>query len=178
MQEQRHRRAQIDNAIAALFEPLLRSPDDSGYPFQFKTVQKRYVHWTSLEKQGAVPALMLMTGDDGKKPESPVIGFIDERYPINIICVLKEDRGGPSIIDQASDMHYSVEDIFAKSLTAMYPLASESYPEGVEGVIVEGGPGSATKIKGWRTSEEALFPILIVKFHVDVVHRYYSTHSI
>ena len=157
-----HRRAQIIDAVANLFELLKQPPEVSRFPFQFKTVQKQYMHWTSLEKQGAIPALMLMMGDKGGKPDSDVVGFIDERYPLSIITVLKEEREGPIIIDQASDMHYSVESLVNANKTL-----------GVEGVQPEW-----TKIEDWRVSEESLFPILIIKFRLMVVHRYHATESV
>ena len=157
-----HRRAQIINAVASLFEPLKELPAVSQFPFQFKTVQKQFMHWTALEKQGAIPALMLMMADKGGKPDADAVGFIDERYPLSVIAVLKEERGGPIIIDQASDMHYSVESLVNANKTL-----------GVEGVQPE-----HTKIEDWRVSEESLFPILIIKFRLMVVHRYHATESV
>ena len=158
-----HRRAQIINAVATIFEQLQQPPQDSGFPFQFKAVQKQYMHWTSLEKQGALPALMLMMGDKGGKPDADAVGFIDERYPLSVIAVLKEERGGgPIIIDQASDMHYAVESLVNANKTL-----------GVEGVQPE-----HTKLEDWRVSEESLFPILIIKFRLMVVHRYHATESV
>lgn len=157
-----HRRAQIIDAVANLFEPLKQPPGVSQFPFQFKTVQKQYMHWTSLEKQGAIPALMLMYADKGAKPDAEVVGFIDERYPISVIVVLKEERGGPIIIDQSSDMHYAVESLVNANKTL-----------GVEGVQPE-----HTKLEDWRVSEESLFPILIIKFRLMVVHRYHATESV
>ena len=151
-----HRRAQIDNVIAATFEPLRQTQDVSQYPFQFKTVQKRYMHWTALQKQGAVPALVLMPADFGAKPDSDVSGFIDERYPLNANVVLEEKRGGTSIIDQASDAQTAVEGIFNKKAWLS-----------VAGVLDEG-----TRIEGWRNSEESLFPVLVMQFRIIVVHRY------
>lgn len=158
----KHRRAQIVDAVANIFEPLEQPPEVSGLPFQFKTVQKQYVHWTNLEKQGAIPALMLMTADGGLKPDSDVIGFTDERYPVSLIAVLKETRTSKILIDQASDMQYSVESLFNRNRSL-----------GVAGVVPED-----TKIEGWRNSEESLFPVLIMKFRLMVVHRYHATESV
>lgn len=157
-----HRRAQIIDAVANLFEPLKQPSGVSQFPFQFKTVQKQYMHWTSLEKQGAIPALMLMYADKGAKPDSAVVGFIDERYPLSLVAVLKEERGGPIIIDQASDMHYSVESLVNAN----------------KGLGVEGVQSEWTKIEDWRVSEESLFPVLIIKFRLMVVHRYHHTASV
>ena len=158
----KHRRAQIVDGVANVFQPLREPPEVSGLPFAFKTVQKQYVHWTSLEKQEAIPALMLMSADHGLKPDSDVVGFIDERYPVSLIAVLKETRTSKHIIDQVSDMQYSVESLFNRNRSL-----------GVAGVV----PGD-TKIEGWRNSEESLFPVLIVKFRLMVVHRYHATESV
>ena len=156
----KHRRAQIVDAIAKILEPLAKP---SELPFQFKTVQKQYVHWTSLKKQGAIPALMLMTADNRSKPDSDAVGFIDERYPVSLIAVLEETRTSKkTIIDQASDMEYAIESIINRNRSL-----------GVEGVLPE-----ETKIEGSRNSEEALFPVLVVKFRLMVVHRYHYTESV
>ena len=157
-----HRRAQIINAVAEIFSKLKEPPEKSGVPFQFRTVQKQFVHWTSLEKQGALPALMLMYADRGSKPDSEAVGFIDEHFPLSVIAVLKEERSGPSMIDQASDMHYSLESLVNANKTL-----------GVAGVQSE-----RTKIEDWRVSEESLFPFLIIKFRLMVVHRYHHTEAV
>lgn len=157
-----HRRAKIINAVAAIFEQLKQPPADSGFPFRFKTVQKQYMHWTSLEKQGAIPALLLMYADKGAKLDAPAVGFIDEHYPLSVVTVLKEARGGRIVIDQASDMHYSVE-----------ALVNANKTLGVEGVQSE-----HTKIEGWGVSPKSLFPILIIEFRLMVVHRYHATESV
>ena len=62
MNETQHRRSQIINALYDLFEPL-RADSDAPYgdefPLKVKTVQKRFVHWATLDQQRAIPALML-----------------------------------------------------------------------------------------------------------------------
>ena len=131
--------------------------------FAFKTVQKQYAHWTSLKKQGAIPALMLMTADNRSKPDSDAVGFIDERYPVSLIAVLEETRESPkSIIDQAADVEYSID-----------LLLNRNPSLGVAGVLPE-----ETKIENARNSEEAFFPVLIMKFRLMVVHRYHYTSSV
>ena len=49
---QKHRRAQIIDALSELFEQLREDSDDpydvSEFPLQVKTVQKRYRHWTTF----------------------------------------------------------------------------------------------------------------------------------
>ena len=134
--------------------------------FKFETVQKQYVPWTLLKNQDALPALMLAPGDNGLKPDSQAVGFIDERYPVSVIAVLEETEQDIEarnyLIDQASDMQYSIETLFNQNRSL-----------GVQGVLAED-----TRIEGWRNSEESLYPILIVKFRVVVVHRYYATQSV
>ena len=49
----KHRRAQIIDALAELFEPL---KEPSEFPLHIKTLQRRYQHWTTLDQQGAIPA--------------------------------------------------------------------------------------------------------------------------
>ena len=135
--------------------------------FGFKTVQKQYTPWTALVEQDAVPTLQLVPGDRGSKPDSPAIGFTDERYPVELMAVLREVRSKTgnidySLIDQVSDVHYSVERQF-----------KANHVMGVEGVLQDG-----TKIEGWRNSEEKLYPVLIIQFRIMIVHRYRSTSSV
>ena len=135
--------------------------------FGFKTVQRQYTPWTSLKKQDAIPALMLVPGDQGSKPDAPATGFIDERYPVNVQVVLEEARAQQGktpyfLIDQVSDAHYSIE----KQWKGNHILS-------VAGVQRDG-----TQIEGWRCSEENLYAILIVQFRIIVVHRYRWTESV
>ena len=129
--------------------------------FVFQTVRKQYRPWTSLREQGAIPALMLVPGDMGSKPDSEVADFIDERYPVSLLAVLEEKEDYP-LIDQHSDMQYAVERIFNPNTSL-----------GVEGVLTD-----QTKIESWRNSEESLYPVLMVKFRVLVVHRYHTTTAV
>ena len=159
---QKHRRAEIIDAVAKLFEPLKDAPEVSGFPIAVKTVQKQYAYWTALDKQGAIPAILVMYGDNGSKPDSEAVGFVDEHYPLSLITVLKETRQSKSITDQASDMHYSIE-----------RLVNGNKSLGVAGVIPE-----QTGIQTWRGSEESLYPFLLIKFRLVVVHRYHATESV
>ena len=143
------------------------SSDTDPVLFGFKTVIRQFTPWISLKKQGAIPALMLVPGDNGSKPNSPAAGFIDERYPVNVQIVLEEERPAVGqdpyfLIDQVSDAHYSVE----KQWKSNHILS-------VEDVQAEG-----TRIEGWRNSEEHLYPILIVQFRIIVVHRYRATSAV
>ena len=87
-----HRRAQIINALEGLFNLLKAPVEESGFPIQIKTVQKRFVQWTALDQQDALPAILLTYGDNGSAPDSEVVGFVDENFPIAVTAVMKEDR--------------------------------------------------------------------------------------
>ena len=173
MQEQvpqKHRRAQIDDSLCDMLKVLEQDTKDSGFPIKVKAVLKRFAHWEALDKRGLIPAVLITPGDGGSKPDAPTIGFIDERYPLSIIAVLKESDEwdedgypiGASITDQASDIHYSIERIINSSRTL-----------GIEGVNV-----AETKIRDWRSSEIELVPYLLLKFRFVVVHRYRANQSV
>ena len=157
-----HRRAQIINSVVKLLEPLKLAPEDSGFPIQVKTVQKHYAYWTALDKQGGIPAIMVRYGDDGSAPDSEAVGFVDERFPLSIIAILKETRESKPITDQASDIHFSVGS-----------LINGNRHLGVDGVLSEG-----TRIVSWRGSEETLYPFFLIKFRLVVVHRYRATENV
>lgn len=167
---QKHRRAQIDDTLCEMLKVLEQETKESGFPIQVKAVLKRYAHWEALDKRGLLPAVLITPGTGGSKPDSPTVGFIDERYPLSIIAVLKEsdewdDDGypiGASMTEQASDIHYSIEKIINSKRTL-----------GVEGVISE-----QTKIVDWRASEIELAPYLLLMFRFVVVHRYHHTQSV
>lgn len=160
--ERTHRRAQIINALAALFETLKTPVEDSDFPIQVKTVQKRFVHWTALDQQDALPALLLTYGDNGGAPDSPVVGYIDENFPIAVTAVMKEEPHLKDLTDQASDMHYSIGRLINSNPTL-----------GVEGVNPE-----RTRIANWRGSEGAITKFEIIKFRVVVVHRYHASENV
>ena len=157
-----HRRARILDAVATLFEPLKQSPDVSGFPIQVKTVQQQYAVWTALDKQGAIPAIIVMYGDQGFAPDSEAVGFIDEQFPLSVIAIMKETKTSKPVSDQASDMHYSIG-----------ALLNGNRHLGVEGVL-----SGDTRIVSWRGSEEALHPFLLIKFRFVVVHRYHATENV
>jgi len=83
-----HRRAQIIDALATLFETLTAPIEVSGLPIQVKTVQKRFVHWTALDQQNALPAILLNYGDNGSTPDSDVVGYIDEVFPMAVTALM------------------------------------------------------------------------------------------
>ncbi|RKU21044.1 hypothetical protein C6499_22760 [Candidatus Poribacteria bacterium] len=157
-----HRRAQIINALEGLFETLKTPVDESGFPIQVKTVQKRFVHWTALDQQDALPAILLTYGDNGSAPDSPVVGYIDENFPIAVTAVMKEEPHLKDLTDQASDMHYSIGRLINSNPTL-----------GVEGVNPE-----KTRIVGWRGSEGTISKFEIIRFRLVVVHRYHATENV
>lgn len=157
-----HRRAQIINALTEMFGTLKAPVSESGFPIQIKTVQKRYVHWSALDQQDALPALLLTYGDDGSATDSDVVGYIDENYPIAVTAVMKEEPHLKDLTDQASDMHYSIGRLINSNPTL-----------GVEGVNPE-----KTRIAGWRGSEGAISKFEIIRFRVLVVHRYHASENV
>lgn len=159
--EMTHRRAQIIDALAELFEVLKSPVEESGLPIQVMTVQKRFIHWTGLDQQGALPAILLAYGDNGSVQDSDVVGYIDEVFPIAVTAVMKEDTG-KDLTEQASDMHYSIGQLINTDRTL-----------GVEGVLPE-----RTRITGWRGSEGELSKYEVIRFRVVVVHRYHATESV
>ena len=157
--DEQHRRGQITDAFTALFDPLKDAPADSGYPIQIKAIRKRFAPPTQLDKQNALPALLITSSDGGSAPDAPSVGYTDERFPIGLYVVLKE-IDDKELIDQYSDAHYSVD----KLIKATRRL-------GVEGV-------QDTRIVDWRSSEESYVGYLLVKFRVRVIHRYRETESV
>lgn len=160
--ERTHRRAQIINALVELFETLKTPVEESDFPIQVKTVQKRFVHWTALDQQDALPALLLTYGDNGGAPDSDVVGYIDENFPIAVTAVMKEEPHLKDLTDQASDIHYSIGRLINSNPTL-----------GVEGVNPD-----RTRIANWRGSEGAITKFEIIKFRVLVVHRYHASENV
>ena len=162
MEITKHRRAQIIDALAKMFETLKAPVEESGFPIRVKTVQKRFVHWTALDKQNALPAILLSYGDNGSAPDSDVVGFIDEVFPIAVRVLLKEDENTKPLTDQASDIHYSLG------------LLINSNPT----LCVEGVNPEKTRISGWRVGEGELGKYEMIRFSVQVVHRYHASENV
>ena len=162
MERTHHRRAQIINALSELFETLKTPVEASDFPIQVKTVQKRFVHWTALDQQGALPALLLTYGDNGSAPDSEVVGYVDEIFPIAVTAVMKEEPQLKDLTDQASDIHYSIGRLINGNPTL-----------GVEGVNPE-----RTRIANWQGSEGAITKFEVIKFRVIVVHRYHASENV
>ena len=170
MGTEKHRRAQIIDALTELFEQLKGSP--SEFPVQVKTVQKRYVHWTTLDGQGAIPALLLNYGrglrklEGGQNTRYASLGETEEHLPFALMAVMKESPETPKpITDQVSDMHYTVE-----------RLINGSPDLDVDGVV-------STRIETEDTSEGAIsalqgIPFELIKFRIIVTHLYRSNTSV
>ena len=180
----KHRRAQIIDALEELFKPL-KAPTDpdlyplDAYPFRdIKTIQKRYIHWTTLDSQGAIPAVLLNYGDNRRKRKGgsdaqyASLGEIEEYLPFALTAVLKEvpnanagDFRRKQITDQVSDTIYTVE-----------RLINGSKDLGVEGVC-------NTEVESDRSSEGAISalqgtPFEVIKFRVVVIHIYRATVAV
>jgi len=170
-----HRRAEIIDALTEIFETLT---EPSKFPVQVKTVQKRYVHWTTLDQQGAIPALLLNYGDNRRKfkggtnAQYASLGEVEEYLPFALTAVMKEMPDAPEgsfsrkpITDQVSDMIYTIE-----------ALINGSKDLGVDGVC-------NTEVESDRSSEGAVAalensPWEIVKFRIVVSHIYRATTSV
>ena len=164
-----HRRAEIIDALAEMFELLkadaavTQEDIDAGkFPIKVETVQKRFVHWTALDKQNALPAILLSYGDGGSAPDSDVVGYIDEIFPIAVRVLMKEDADTKPLTDQASDIHYSIGLLINSNPTL-----------GVEGVLPD-----RTRISGWRGGEGDLGRYEMIRFRIQVVHRYHATENV
>ena len=169
METEKHRRARILDALFDLFEQL---KEPSEFPLQVKTVQRRYIHWTSLENQGAIPALLLnydevlRRRDGGANAEFAALGEIEEYLPIVCDVVLKESAEFPkAITDQVSDSLYTVE----KLINGTPDLDIE----GVYRTRVQEVHTSAGRISALEGT-----PFEIVRFKLVVTHIYPSNTSV
>lgn len=176
METEKHRRAQIIDALAELFEPLREDSDDpydvSEFPLQIKTLQKRYIHWTTLDQQGAIPALLLDYGDGrrkrkgGENAEYASLGETEEYLPFSLKAVLKETPEFPKpITDQISDTIYTIERLI----------------NGTPDLDVDGV--AKTEVEGDRSSEGAISalegtPFEVINMRIVVTHIYPSNTSV
>lgn len=109
----KHRRAQIIDALAELFEPLL---EPSEFPLRLKVIQRRYAHWTTLDQQNVIPCLMLnfderiRRREGGPDTEFASLGEIEEYLAVVCDVVLKESTATPKpLTEQVSDSLYVIE---------------------------------------------------------------------
>ena len=166
---EKHRRARIIDALAELFEQL---KEPSEFPLLVKSVQKRFVHWTSLENQGALPCLMLnfderlRRRDGGANTEFAALGEIEEYLPIVCDVVLKESAEFPkAITDQVSDAIYTIERLINGT--------PDLDVEGVYRTRVQEVDTSAGRMSALQGT-----PFEIVRNHIVVTHIYRSNTSV
>ncbi len=176
METQKHRRARIVDALFDLFEPLREDSDDpydvSEFPLQVKTVQKRYTHFTALDQQGAIPALLLnydevlRKRDGGANTEFAALGETEEYLPIALDVVLKESPVTPKeITHQVSDAIYTIERLVNGT--------PDLDVEGVYRTSVQEVHTSAGRISALQGT-----PFEIVRCRITVVHVYRSNTSV
>ena len=199
---EKHRRAQIIDALTHLFanhllvtERRARFAENNGYtdffddpdpefPSHVETIQKRYIHWTTLDEQDAIPALLINYAhprnpaqsqrkggkDTGAKFAS--LGWTEEYLPIQVVAVLKEKPNSPDpqlvrpLTDQIADMIFSIEQIVNG--------ACDLGVEGVQEVELEGLPSTSEG----RIAAIAHTPMEVLIFKIIVTHIFRSTTSV
>ena len=166
---EKHRRARIIDALTELFEQL---KEPSEFPLQVKTVQKRYVHWTTLDQQGALPALLLnydevlRKRDGGANTDFASLGETEEYLPIALDAVLKESPVTPkALTDQVSDSVYTVERLINGT--------QDLDVEGVYRTRVQEVHTSAGRISALEGT-----PFEVIRFRIIVTHIYPSNTSV
>ena len=173
---EKHRRAQIIDALFDLFEPLREDSDDpydvSEFPLQVKTVQKRYVHWTVLDQQKAIPSMLLSydevlrNREGGAAAEFAALGETEEYLPVVLDVVLKESPETPkAITDQVSDAIYTVERLINGT--------PDLDVEGVHKTRIAEVHTSAGRISALQGT-----PFEVLRFRIIVTHIYRSNTSV
>ena len=163
-----HLRERVVDALYDLMTTLMvgSARYDSSYPIHVPNgaVLKRWEEWTALKQDDLIPAILLLPGRDGTKTESETVGYLDENLPFSIVTVLmgpdRNNRNARDVIDQNSDMHYSIE-----------TLLNGSRGLGIDGVL-------DTRIVEFGGTEELLHPFLLTKYRVIVEHTYAYTESV
>ena len=163
-----HLRERIVDALYDLMTTLMTGSDryDATFPIHVPAgaVLKRWEEWSALDQDGLIPAILLMPGKQGEKRESETVGYLNDFIPYNIVTVLKgpdrNNRNAPDVLDQDSDMHYSIE-----------KLINGSRDLGIEGV-------QDTRIDDYGGTEELLHPFLLTKYRVIVEVEYNYTESV
>ena len=198
---EKHRRAQIIDALTHLFANHLltqerreRFAENNGYtdffddpdtefPSHIETIQKRYLHWTTLDEQDAIPALLISFADPGNAPsqreggkdtgaKQASLGETEESLPIQLVAVLKEKPNSPNVqlqrplTDQVADMIYTVERLVNGAGCLDVP--------GVQKVKMEGLPRTSEG----RISAIAHTPLEVLIFRIIVTHIYRSSTSV
>ena len=163
-----HLRERVVDALYDLMTTLMvgSARYDSSFPIHVpeNAVMKRWEEWTALDQDGLIPAILLLPGRTGTKSESETVGYLTELLPFSIVTVVKgpdrNDRTARDVVDQDSDMHYSIE-----------TLLNGSRDLCIEGVL-------DTRIEDFGGTEELLYPFLLTKYRVIVEHTYEYTESV
>lgn len=150
-------------------------PEDDFIP-HLETVQKRFIHWTTLESQGAIPAALINFGSGGTRREGgagteyAALGEWEEHFPIAMTVILKENADASPlypITDQVADVTYAIERIINGTqdlggIEGVYEVQMEGLPETTEGklAVLEG------------------IPVEILFFRIIVVHIYPKNTSV
>ena len=185
MEATKHRRAKIIDALKDLFECLLEKPEDSGFPIQVKTIQKRFIYWTTLDQQGAIPALLLHYGDGRRKYKGGTpqakhasLNEMEELFPVALTAVLKESVGPKGVASEmeAPEMEYPITDQAADLIYSLERLVNGTRDLDVEGV-------RDTAIIGDDNTEGVMAllegtPFEMIKFRIIVTHVYPSNTSV
>ena len=187
----KHRRAEIIDALFGLLEPLREDSesayDDSEFPMRIRTVQKRYRHWTQLDQQGALPAILLnydevlRNREGGENAEFASLGETEEYVPIAIDVVLKEVPLAKSpyaahsetlkafmqqpLTDQVSDCIHTVERLIKGT--------PDLDVEGVHKTRIAEVHTSAGRISALEGG-----PFEVVRFRTIITHIYPSNTSV
>ena len=163
-----HLREQIVDALYELMTTLMvgSAQYDSSFPIHVpaNAVLKRWEEWGALDQDGLIPAILLLPGRTGTKSESEATGYLNDFIPFSIVTVVKgpdrNNRNADDMIDQDSDMHYSIE-----------TLINGSRDLGIEGVL-------DTRIDEYGGTEELLHPFLLTKYRIIVEVEYRYTGSV
>ena len=189
-----HRRAQILDSLYDLFEPLRDDSDDpyddSEFPMRVRTVQKRYRHWTTLDEQSAIPAILLnydevlRNREGGANAEFASLNETEEYLPIALDVVLKE-----VFVDQIGAPKYNgisetLKTFLTKPMTDQVSDAIHTIEKLIKGtpdLDVEGV--HKTRIAEVHTSAGRISalegtPFEILRFRLQITHVYPSNSSV
>lgn len=197
----KHRRAQIIDALEALFEPFKVDKDgavkdsirEMKIPLRLKTMQKRYPNWTQLEAMAQLPALLLNFGgfrkrEGGTNTEFAALGETEEILLVLLDVVLKEspiprlsadDREKFKADESNEAVKFSACPLTDQVSDAIYTverLLNGTPDLGIEGVY-------RTRVVEMDTSQGELTkligtPFEVLRFSVNVTHIYPSNTSV
>ena len=169
----KHRRRKIVEELTKLLSMLKRDTDESGLPFKTTVLQRRFLRWSALDSQGALPALQLNFGDYWTRREGPTtyapVGYMEEVFPFTLYAVLKE---GTEESENREDILYQVSDL----IFSLDKLINGCRDLGIDGVVDVRMPSS-------RAGEAVLqmqanSPFEVFRFRIEVWHVYPATTSV